>query len=171
VNKTLLKSIDFLMKRSESKSGLVAIEKVFAIGIPFNKPHGIRFISLSSYESEMLMKNKRINHNHLGGIHACAIATVGEFSAGLLLCKNFEMSSFRVIMKTINVEYTAQARKSIKAHARVEAVLLDDLKKRIVLDGQAEVDLKTYIEDIDGKKIAVVTTEWQIKNWKNIKTP
>jgi acyl-coenzyme A thioesterase PaaI-like protein len=169
VNKHLLKSIDYLMKRSESKSGLIAIEKVFAIGIPFNKPHGISFISLSEYESEMVMKKKRSNLNHLGGIHACAIATVGEFTAGILLCKNFEMTSFRVIMKTIHIEYTSQARKSIRAHARIDAVLIDDLKKRIVLDGQAEVDLKTYVEDIDGKKIAVVTTEWQLKDWKKIR--
>jgi hypothetical protein len=29
--------------------------------------------------------------------------------------------------------------------------------------------LKTYVEDIDGKKIAVVTTEWQLKDWKKIR--
>ncbi len=169
MNKTLLKSIDYLMKKSSTKSGLVAIEKVFTVGIPFNKPHGIKFLSLTSYESEMLMKKKRSNLNHLGGMHACAIATVGEFCAGLMLCKNFEMTAFRVIMKKIEVEYSSQARKSIIAKSRVDAVLVEDLKKRIVLDGQTEVDLKTYIEDIDGKKIAVVTTQWQLKKWDEVR--
>jgi hypothetical protein len=169
MNKNLLKAIDFLIKRSESKSGLLAIEKVFRIGIPFNKPHGISFKKLTSYESLMLMKNKRINHNHLGGIHACAIATLGEFSAGILLCKNFEMSSFRVIMKEINVTYSSQGRKDILSSAEIDSVLVEDLKKRIVLDSQADVELISNITDITGKEIAIVKTTWQLKSWKEVR--
>ena len=72
-------------------------------------------------------------------------------------------------MKTIHVEYSSQARKSILAKARIDAVLIEDLKKRIVLDGEANVELKTYIEDIEGKKIAVVTTDWQLKSWDKVR--
>lgn len=157
------------MKKSDSKAGLLAIEKVFAIGIPFNKPHGIRFQTLTNYESEMFMKKKRSNLNHLGGMHACAIATVGEFAAGILLCKNFSMIDFRVIMKSIHIEYSSQARKSIISKSIIDAVLVEDLKKRIVLDGQADVEMKTFIEDIDGKKIASVKTDWQLKSWKQVR--
>jgi acyl-coenzyme A thioesterase PaaI-like protein len=169
MNSKLLKAIDYLIKKSETKTGLIALEKIFKIGIPFNKPHGIFFKKLSPYESVMLMKNKRLNHNHLGGIHACAIATVGEFSAGLLLCKNFEMNLFRVIMKEINVTYSSQARKNIISKATIDATLVEDLKKRIVLDSQADVDLITEIEDFDGKEIAIVKTTWQLKAWKDVR--
>ncbi len=169
MNKNLLKAIDFLIKRSESKSGILTIEKLFKIGIPFNKPHGISFKKLSSFESVMTMKNKRGNHNHLGGIHACAIATVGEFSAGILLCKNFEMNSFRVIMKEISVTYSSQARKDIISTATIDASVVEDLKKRIVLDAQADVDLVSEIKDITGKNIALVKTSWQLKSWKEVR--
>jgi acyl-coenzyme A thioesterase PaaI-like protein len=169
MNSKLLKAIDYLIKKSETKTGLIALEKIFKIGIPFNKPHGIFFKKLSHYESVMLMKNKRLNHNHLGGIHACAIATVGEFSAGLLLCKNFEMSSFRVIIKEINVTYSSQARKNILSKATIDATLVEDLKKRIVLNSQADVELETEIKDFDGKEIAVVKTLWQLKSWNEVR--
>lgn len=162
---SVLKSIDYMIARSNSKAGLFALEKVFRIGIPFNKPHGINFLKLSENESRMKMKNKRLNHNHLGGIHACAIATLGEFTAGILLCKNFQMTKYRVIMKDIYVEFKKQARSSIESESNLTEKEIESILKQIALEDKASIELKTIIKDINNEEVAVVTTNWQMKDW------
>jgi acyl-coenzyme A thioesterase PaaI-like protein len=50
------------------------------------------------------------NKNHLGGAHACAIATLGEFTAGLLLTRALGSSTYRIIMTDLYVDYLKQGR-------------------------------------------------------------
>ncbi len=169
MNKKILKTLDTLLKKSDSKVGLYSLQKLFIFGIPFNKPHGIKFLKLSTTESSLFMANKRLNHNHLGGIHACAIATVGEFTAGLLLCKSFEMAKYRVIMKDIHVEFFKQARSGVTAKANVTDDLIQKMKEAIETQDKASICLKTVIYNSSEEKIAVVTTNWQLKDWSKAK--
>jgi len=117
----------------------------------------------------MLMKKKRANLNHLGSIHACAIATVGEFSAGILLCKSFDISLYRLIMKKIEVEYFSQARLDITSKSTISLGDIDALKLLVQKESSAEIKLKTNISDISGKSIACVETLWQVKNWSKVR--
>lgn len=165
MNIKILKTIDYLVGKSETKTGLFALQRIFKLGIPFNKPHGISFISLTNNSSCMKMENKRMNHNHLGGIHACAIATIGEFTAGILLSKNFQMSKYRVIMKTIHVDYHKQARTNILSKSEISTKEIHNLLKGISLNSKAEVDLKTEIYDANKLLVATVCTTWQLKDW------
>jgi len=165
MNSKILKSIDYMITKSDSKAGLFALEKVFKIGIPFNKPHHINFLKLSKNECQMRMKNKRINHNHLGGIHACAIATLGEFSAGILLCKNFQMIKYRVIMKDISVEYKKQARTDITSLSELSEMEIESILKQIALEDKATILLKTSVKDAQGDEVAIISTNWQMKDW------
>jgi acyl-coenzyme A thioesterase PaaI-like protein len=74
--------IDKLLK-SESKTSLMALNKVLTIGIPFNAPHGFKIKEISNDQVLIHLPNRKLNHNHLSGIHACAMATVGEYCAGM----------------------------------------------------------------------------------------
>ena len=169
MNKNILKTIDKLITKSDSKVGLYTLQKLFILGIPFNKPHAIKFEELTHLKSSLSMGNKRINHNHLGGIHACAIATVGEFTAGLLLCKNFEMSKYRVIMKDIHVDYYKQARSDLETLAEVSIDHINKMKKSILTENKAFICLLTHIYNNKGEEIALVKTNWQLKDWSKTK--
>jgi len=68
--------IDKLIK-NPTKMNLMALDKVLALGIPFNAPHGFKFKELSDDAIRITLPNRKLNHNHLGGVHACAMATVG----------------------------------------------------------------------------------------------
>jgi acyl-coenzyme A thioesterase PaaI-like protein len=165
MNIKILKTIDRIITKSESKIGLYSLQKLFILGIPFNKPHGIKFKELTHQKSSLSMVNKRLNHNHLGGIHACAIATVGEFTAGLLLCKNFEMAKYRVIMKDIHVDFYKQARSSVKSVAELTSGQVATMKEEIIEQDKTLICLKTFIYNDKDEEVALVTTNWQLKDW------
>ena len=78
------KLIDKLMENPTTLN-LMALNKVLTIGIPFNAPHGFKIVELSSDIVRITLPNRKLNHNHIGGIHACAMATVGEYCAGMAL--------------------------------------------------------------------------------------
>ena len=166
MNQSLFKYLDILFTKSEIKTGLLALEKLFLIGIPFNKPHGIRFKKLTKFESTLLLANKRANHNHLGGIHACAIATLGEFSAGLLLCKNFATFRYRIIMQDLHVQFFKQGRSVLHSLAQISVEQLDNVSHQLADTAKASTQLTTDIYNDQNELVAKVTTKWQLKDWK-----
>jgi acyl-coenzyme A thioesterase PaaI-like protein len=169
MNKKLFTYLDKLFTKSEDPKMLFALEKLFIFGIPFNKPHGIKFKKLSQFESRLFLPNKRINHNHLGGIHACAIATLGEFTAGLLLCKNYPTARFRIIMKDLHVEFYKQGRTDVYGQANISESQLGSITQNIAKEDKAEIKLETKIFDSNQEQLATVTTSWQLKDWNKSK--
>ena len=68
--------LDKLINKPTSLN-LMALNKVLALGIPFNAPHGFKIKEINDDAVIITLPNRKLNHNHLGGIHACAMATVG----------------------------------------------------------------------------------------------
>jgi acyl-coenzyme A thioesterase PaaI-like protein len=88
--KLAYKLIDKLMEKS-TKLNLMALDKVLTLGIPFNAPHGFTIKEISSDQVRVSLPNRKLNHNHIGGIHACAMATVGEYCAGCCLWRKLQI--------------------------------------------------------------------------------
>lgn len=157
------------MERSESPAALKAAEKLLVLGIPFNKSRGFKLLRLQSGSCAMKAPFKRSNKNHLGTMHACAIAALGEFPAGLLLIKNFSPVKHRVVMTKLEVEY----HKHGSAELTGETVLPEAKKRQILAEldqkGQARVSMQTVVTRADGEKTADVTTQWQLKPWDSVK--
>lgn len=105
------KLIDKLMA-NPTKLNLVALDKVLRLGIPFNAPHGFAIRNISPDEVKVSLPNRKLNHNHIGGIHACAMATVGEYCAGLSLLSRFGISKYRLIMSELCHVHVARPRGS-----------------------------------------------------------
>ena len=78
--------------------------------IPFNRPHGFRVEPMLKGGIKVHVPYRRINRNHIKGIHACALATAAEYCCGLALLEHLDPSRFRLIMKTLHMEYHYQAR-------------------------------------------------------------
>ncbi|MGE3608675.1 MAG: DUF4442 domain-containing protein [Bacteriovoracaceae bacterium] len=148
---------------------LVALNKVMTVGIPFNAPHGFKIKKLSSNSVEIFLPNRKLNHNHLGGVHACAMATVGEYCAGMSLLSSFGISKYRLIMSDLSVKYTYQARTDLTAscthHIDKEAI-----QKALDSEGKYLQELETIIRDKNGKEVATVKTMWQLKKWEQVRT-
>jgi acyl-coenzyme A thioesterase PaaI-like protein len=139
-----------------------ALTRVFWLWIPFNQPHRFRIGSLAEGAASVEAPPRRWNRNHLGTVHACALATIGEFAAGLALLGAFDPSEYRLIMSRLEVDYTRRAKGRILAAAAVE---LDALRVALSASGVALSVVESELRDGEGEVVARVRTHWQVKSW------
>lgn len=150
---------------------LMVLNRMLRLLIPFNGPHGIKILQLGANLVRTTAPYQRKNFNHIRGIHACAIATIGEFSAGVMLLSRLDPTRYRLIMSRLEVEYLYQAKQDIIAETQLEEAelkseILDPLKEEPTIYKTIE----TLIIDTDDRKIARVKTKWQIKAWEKVQT-
>jgi len=167
--KFAFKLIDKLMA-NPTKANLMALNKVLMVGIPFNAPHGFKIREINDQAIIISLPNRKLNHNHLGGVHACAIATIGEFCAGMSLLKSFGSSKYRLILSDLHVKYLYQGRNDLEGTCSFKQI--DPVAIQAILDSEDKhfQKLETLIKDENGKEVAVVTTIWQLKSWDKVKT-
>lgn len=153
-----------------SRTNLMALNKVLTLGIPFNAPHGFKIRELNEDTVIISLPNRKLNHNHLGGVHACAMATVGEFCAGMSLLQSFGITRYRLILSELHVKYTYQGRVDLEGSCSPRQIDKEAVKKVLDTEGKHLQKLETLIRDKNGKEVAVVTTTWQLKSWDQVKT-
>lgn len=140
------------------------------VASPFNAPLRATVQVWEPGLCRIRVPNRRPLHNHLRGIHACALATAGETPAGLLLLRTFPFSRFRLILKDLSIAYERQARTDLVA----EADLPDEERLRVQagLDaGQPQlVTVETRIGEPAGARLATVRTTWQVKAWDQVRS-
>ena len=149
---------------------LMALDKVLRLGIPFNAPHGFKIKTMNKDAVIISLPNRKLNHTHIGGIHACAMATVGEYCAGMSLLSSFGISKYRLILSELNVKYTYQGRVDLEGICYPNQIDVEAVTVGLEKDGKYLQPLKTIIRDLNGKEVAEVTTVWQLKNWEHVKT-
>lgn len=134
--------------------------------IPFNRPLGLKIRKLTAEVAEVEIPFKRANKNHLGGIHACAMATVGEYCAGLLIIKRLGFEKYRLVLKSLSVEYLKQGRTTSSAQAEwpSDAPLIDRSIEEAV-----DIQMLTVLRSKEGDILARIKTLWQVKPWSLVK--
>lgn len=167
--KAAYKIIDKLIATA-SPASLIALDKVLTLGIPFNAPHGFKLKKMDEDSVVIELPNRKLNHNHIGGIHACAIATLGEFCAGMSLLKSFGISKYRLILSDLNVKYTYQGRATLEGVCSTHQINKEQIREALDKDGIFSQTLQTIIRDKNGNDVAIATTTWQLKNWNIVKT-
>jgi acyl-coenzyme A thioesterase PaaI-like protein len=168
--KAVFKLIDKLIAH-QNPASLMALDKLLTVGIPFNAPHGFKIRQLDPDSVLISLPNRKLNHNHLGGIHACAMATVGEYCAGLALLQCFGISKYRLIMSELSVKYTYQGRVDLEGSCSPRQIDQSSLQLALEQTGSYNQTLTTLIrEKKSGKEVAVVTTSWQLKAWEQVQT-
>ncbi len=161
-----------LLAKARGSKGWLAILN-FTLGriIPFNRPHGFHIVELGEGHVRTGASYKRVNHNHIRGVHACAIATVAEFSAGLLLLSRLDPARYRLIMSKLDVDYVYQAKMAITAETRLDdSTLRQQVLKPLATEESCSIIMETQIADAAGTLIASAHTTWQIKRWDKVRT-
>jgi len=155
----------------KSKFGLWKLNFGLHRLIPFNKPHGIKILNLGDDFIETIIPYKKANTNHIKGVHACGLATCAEFCSGLMLLYKLGYSNYRLIMESMDIKFHYQAKTDIIARYSVT----DDWLARHIIEPLKNSD-KVYIKceiqlhDTQGNLVATCYTNWQIKDWKKVKT-
>ncbi len=139
--------------------------------IPFNKPHRFKVVEISEDAIKVSLPYRKSNFNHIRGIHACAMATVSEFATGFLLLSRVDPKNYRIIMKTLEMDYHYQG----KMDAYAEFKLTNDwLTKEVYTpletSDRTVVTCEVRIKDIEGNHLSTGKVHWQIKPWSKVKT-
>lgn len=160
-----------LAKARVSRVWLLILNRFLGWLIPFNRPHRFRIVELGEDRVRTLAPYRRSNLNHIRGVHACAIATVAEFSSGLMLLCKLNPSRYRLIMAHIEIDYLYQAKTDIVAETVLEGCQVrEGILKPLAETGVLRKSLLTTVTDGAGQVVARVTTTWQIKSWNQVRS-
>lgn len=154
-----------------SKGWLWALNTIIGRVIPFNRPHGFVIDAIDSDFVRTKSRYKKSNFNHIRGIHACAIATIAEFSAGFLLLTKLDPAQYRLIMSNMEIEYVYQAKDDIYSESRCSSERLDtEVVEPLQHQELVTVLMESKVVDAGGNDIAKAYTTWQIKKWNVVQT-
>ena len=158
-------------KAKQSSFYLWLLNKALSRMIPFNLPHGFELTMISDTGIKTRLPYKRKNLNHVRGLHACALATLSEFTTGFLLISRLGMDKYRLILQKLEMEYHYQG----KTDAVAEFIVDEEwLQQKIYLPLQTNeavvIPCQVKIFDTKGNQLTTATAHWQLKDWKKVKT-
>lgn len=158
-------------KAKTSKKHLGLLNFGLARMIPFNKPHGFKIVEITDWSVDVKIPYKRINFNHIKGIHACALATASEYSTGLVLLNKLDPKKYRIIMQRMEMQYHYQAKKDTIVQFKIN----EDWLKQEVLEPLTKqeaiiVNCEVRSHDQDGNHLTTGNIFWQIKSWNKVRT-
>ena len=157
-------------KAEKSSFYLRLLNFVLLRKIPFNKPHKLQILTISKNKVEIKYPYIASNINHIKGLHACGLAAVSEYSTGLLLLNHLNPDSYRLIMKSLEMQYHYQGKKSATASFSMD----DDWLSNHVIEPLKSSDAvfvwcEVKVHDEDGNHLSTCKTNWQIKKWDKVK--
>lgn len=139
--------------------------------IPFNKPHGFHVVEIGDYQLKTCIPYRKSNFNHIKGLHACALATISEFTTGFLLITQLDAKKYRLIMRKLEMNYHYQGKMDAYAEFKISE---DWLSKEIYLPLKSQdavvVVCEVKITDKNGNHLTTGFVHWQIKDWIKVKT-
>lgn len=142
-----------------------------ARAIPFNKPHHFKILEVYEDGLKILLPCRRSNLNHLKSIHACALATLCEYTAGSTLLTSIQSNAYRFIMKDLTMTYHFQAKMDVTVEGHFSKKELAE-KITVPLQSSDAVFVRMTMEvfDLEKNHICTGTVNWQIKKWEKVKT-
>lgn len=154
-----------IRKASQSKFWLRILNTLLTKAIPFNRSLGVKIISISGLKVKVLLPYKKANKNHIGTIHACALATAAELSSGLIVIQHAPPSTYRLILKNLSIDYLYRANTDVIAVSEIE----DEQVLKIPDNTDSkELNLSSTLYNSEGNIVCKAKSLWQIKRWSEI---
>jgi acyl-coenzyme A thioesterase PaaI-like protein len=136
---------------------------------PFNRHLKRRLEEWTARQIKIRVTNHRGVQNHLSGVHAGALMTLGETCAGMLIIRNFKLSEYRPILMELSGKYERQVRKECVGECHLKAADVKRVRDGLK-DGEPQVlQCETVITNERGEVAVRVQSKWQIKEWSQVK--
>lgn len=160
-----------LEKAKHSAFWLWVLNLAHPFQVPFNRPHGFEIVTFSDNLLKVRIPYRRRNLNHIRGLHACALATVSEFTTGFLLLARLDGTRYRMIMQRIEIDYHYQGKMdSFAEFAVTDDWLQSSILKPLETNDAVVVLCIIKIHDAKGNHLTTGKVFWQFKNWSKVKT-
>lgn len=167
----MLDATKILEKAKHSSFWLWVLNMAHPLQVPFNGPHKFGIVKLSDTELKVRIPYRRSNMNHIRGLHACALATVSEFTTGFLLLSRLDGTKYRMIMQRIEMDYHYQGKMDSFAEFQVsDAWLKDSILTPLETNDAILVPCIIKIHDAKGNHLTTGKVFWQFKKWSKVKT-
>lgn len=157
---------------AKSKCRLWLLNLFLLRTVPFNKPHNIKLVAIAEDGTlTVAANNTKLNRNHIKGIHACLLATLCEYVSGLCLLAKLDPKEYRIILRSIKMEYHYQAKSPVTAtHYISDHYISDKILSPLASESAVLCAFEIKVWDKDKNHICTGNIEWQIKPWKKVKT-
>lgn len=104
------------------------LTQLFGRAIKFAGTAGVRVQRLTPLRAELTLANKRKVQNHIGGIHAAAMALLGESATGFLV--GIHVPDDRIpLLKSMHIAYTKRAIGNLTAVATLTPEQIADIQR------------------------------------------
>lgn len=164
-------SNSLLEKARHSKFYLWVLNTGLSRMIPFNKPHGFKVLEIGDYHLKTRLPYRKNNLNHIRGLHACALATLSEYTSGLLLISKLGFSQYRIILQRLEMDYHYQGKMDAEAVFTIDQQWLEEkIFQPLQRSESVVITCEVKIHDVAGNHLTTGKVHWQIKEWKRVKT-
>jgi acyl-coenzyme A thioesterase PaaI-like protein len=139
--------------------------------IPFNRPHGFRIMEINDFKVRTYLPYRKRNFNHIRGLHACALATISEFTTGFLLISKLDATKYRLIMQRLEMEYHFQGKMDAYAEFSINDQWLNEkIYNPLTYIEAIIVPCEVKIYDAKGNHLTTGKIFWQVKDWSKVRT-
>ena len=137
---------------SPRPAGRKLFSRVLGFVIPYSGALGATVLHLEPGHVRLRLRERRGVRNHLGSVHAIALANLGELATGLALVGALGTEA-RGILTGLDVRYHKKARGTLEAEAVCEIP---------TVTGDMDRSVEAQIRDGAGDVVATVTAHWRL---------
>ena len=132
-----------------------AISKLFGFLVKFFGTANIQVESINQHQAVMVIKNKTKVQNHIGSVHAAAMALLAESVTGLLFGMSVPDDKLPLI-KEMNLKYVKRATGDMKA----VATLTDEQIAEIQVNDKGDMKVDVVVTDANGVEPVICEMVW-----------
>lgn len=128
---------------------------LFNSQVRFAGTGGLRFEHLSPERSVVIVRNQRKVQNHIGGVHAAAMALLAETATGAVFGMNVPDHNLP-LLKTMEIDYLRRAQGALRAEATLDAAT----RARIAGEPKGDVQVPVTVTDESGEQPIQCRMTW-----------
>ncbi len=132
-----------------------AVTRMLGLAIPFVRTARLEIEALDEGRCLIRLRARRRVRNHIGGVHAAALALLAETASGLVFGMNLAPDQLP-LLKRMEIDYVSRAQGGLTA----QAMLTPDSGARIRDESRGEVAVPVRITDASGGEPARCTLVW-----------
>jgi acyl-coenzyme A thioesterase PaaI-like protein len=123
--------------------------------VPYVGTSRVRIEEMTEERVTVLVPNRRRNRNHIGGVHAAAMALAAETATGFVVGMNVPDSKILVI-KSMKVDF----KKRTTGALRATATLSREQREQIRAEDGGEVEVSVAATDSSGREPILCEMVW-----------
>jgi acyl-coenzyme A thioesterase PaaI-like protein len=138
------------------------LDLVMSYNVPFNRWLGLHIDEIADNHVVITSPPTRLRQNHVGGTHACCLALMSEYAAGMCIANHYGIEEHRLIIGKLEIDYHKQGKGKLRSEAKAPAEWPE------LTNGEVWIDMVTEVRDEKNDLISVCKTKWQLKDWSQV---